>query len=658
MKKRWKLKESGLCDVAALASQLHISPVLAQVLVNRGITDVDEGRAFLTTSQGRHYDPFIMKGLPKAVDRICEAIDTKESIAVYGDYDVDGITATSLVLSVLHDLGALAAYHIPERQSEGYGLNEGALQELCDAGTDLVITVDCGISSADLVKEFQGRLDLIITDHHEPPAELPQAYSVINPKQPGCPYPCKDLAGAGVAYKLCQALWKRRCGEDLPGYTELAALGTIADLVPLRDENRTIVQSGLKRMKEGYNTGLQALLRASSLAGDTITAGRIAFTAAPRLNASGRISSGSKGVELLLETDKAAADGLARELSELNSQRQAIERDIADEAVSQVETKGYSQDGVLVVSGPDWHPGVIGIAASRLVEAFYRPSLVISLHDGIGKGSCRSIDGFNMYEALTSAKDLLIQYGGHPMAAGFSIEEGNIDAFRDRLNGYAAAHMTAEDYVPSIAIDKELTPQDVTLELIDELSRLEPYGMGNSRPVFTLCQADIDEIYPIGRDKQHLRLTVEAGRHRLSCVGWSMADFCDEMSEGDTIDLAFQLERNEFRGVVTPQLVIQDLHSPDWPIHLDRAIMIDVYLALKKIIPDGGMIPLNVRRGLLAAEGDRYDRHTLLAALRVLREITVIGSRKDPDGVYYYFPHVAGKMNLSSSPTYQQYGMV
>lgn len=656
MEKRWQFApfEEGL--TSALTEQLHISPVLAQILANRGVADVEEGRHFLHDTLTDMADPFLMDGMEAAVERLKKAVQDKERIVIYGDYDVDGITSTSLVYSVLRDLGGNPRFYIPERQSEGYGLNEEALQHL-QGEADVLITVDCGISSYELVREFSPKLDIIITDHHEPPEQIPPALAVLNPKKPGCPYPFKELAGAGVAYVLCRALWQRCCGEDLSGYADLSALGTIADLVPLVGENRIIVRSGLELMKKGQRTGLHALLQASGLIEKGITAGRIAFTAAPRLNAAGRISHATKGVELLLETDAEKAAVAASELSRLNTERQDIEHAIAKEAVAQIESKRQGRDGVLIASHEGWHVGVIGIAASRLVERYYRPSLVITVSDdGIGKGSCRSISGFNMYEALQSAKDLLLQFGGHTMAAGFSIKAENIEGLRQRLLAYAATHMTADDYVPLVHLDRELETDDVSLDMISELAALEPYGMGNSRPVFSLTDLTVEEIRPIGRDKQHVRLVV-SGPHktRLSGVAWSQPGLCDAVVEGDKIDVAFQLERNDFNGTSSPQLVVQDIHVLNGTATLNRTVMVDIYMALKQCLPEWGMPVWQVRRRMAASQADRYDVHTIYAAIVVLREIGVLKVRQDDDGPVYYFPILAGKMDLHMSPTYERY---
>ena len=655
MKKRWNLLAAHKETVQELVRQLHISPLLAQVLVNRGIYTLEDARDFLGDGLPAVRDPFLMKGMKKAVERLSKALDKGERIVIYGDYDVDGITSTSILYHVLCDLGGHPEFYIPERQSEGYGLNEEAMHQLAARGVDVLITVDCGIASHDLVDEFSGAMDIIVTDHHEPPAQIPVGYAVLNPKQPGCPYPCKNLAGAGVAYKLAQALWQYRCHDELPGYTELAALGTIADLVPLTEENRWLAKVGLKAMQDGANLGLQALIAAAGLTPEQVTAGRIAFTIAPRLNASGRISHATKGVQLLISENPQEAQVLAQELSLLNQERQDIERAIGEAAVDQIRRNHHEGDGVLIAAGQDWHVGVIGIAASRLVETYYKPSLVIGIHDGVGKGSCRSIAGFNMYDALTSASDLLLQYGGHPMAAGFSIAPEHIEALRLRLNEYAAAHMKAEDYIPVVPVDAVVSLQDVTLPVIDELSRLEPYGMGNSRPVFAVRDVTVREIYPMGREKQHLRVALRgADGTTRSGVGWSMADLCANIVVGDHVDAAVQVERNDFNGQSSPQLVLQDISYTEPTIQLDRQTMVAVYRVLRQRAPVPGRPVWQVQQSLQAALGDVYDGHTLLAAVQVLLELGVLGRNELPTGPVYYVPEVHEKMCLTASPTYRQ----
>lgn len=656
MKKKWHLLASRQDTAQDIARQLHMAPLVAQVLVNRGIDTVDAVRSFCGDTAPAALDPFLMKGMTKSVQRLSAALDRHERIVIYGDYDVDGMTSTSILYRVFRDLGGQPEFYIPERQAEGYGLNEDAMKQLAAERVDVLITVDCGIASHDLVAEFADVMDIIVTDHHEPPAQIPPGFAVLNPKQPGCPYPCKQLAGAGVAYKLAQALWQYRHREPLADYVELAALGTIADLVPLVEENRWLAKAGLQAMQDGANVGIQALIQAAGLHPEQVTAGRIAFTLAPRLNASGRISHATKGVHLLITEDDDQAVVLAEELSLLNQERQDIERHIGEEAVRQIREDGHEADGVLIASGQDWHVGVIGIAASRLVEAYYKPSLVIGIHDGVGKGSCRSIAGFNMYDALTSAADLLLQYGGHPMAAGFSIAESKIEALRQRLNAYAKAHLTADDYVPVVPIDAVIQAQDVTLNAVDALGRLEPYGMGNSRPVFALYGLQVREIRPIGREKQHIRLQVASPSGTvLSGVGWSLAAACRQVLKGDTIDVAVQLERNDFNGFSTPQLVVQDMVCSPPAVHLDRSIMIDIYVAIKKRLADTAQPVWQMQQGVSAAVGDRYGGHVVVAALQVLEELGVLKIQELPDGPVYYIPEIHEKMCLRASPTYRQY---
>jgi len=656
MQKRWQIPENDVEQNKLLAKSLSVSPVLARILMNRGITTAEAGRHFLYDSVDDLANPSGMKDMDKAVHRISQAIDQGERIVIYGDYDVDGITSTSMLYLVLQALGSKPAYYIPERQSEGYGLNREALDELVSRQTQLLITVDCGISSYDDVSLFKDRLDIIITDHHEAPEVVPPAFAVINPKQRGCTYSDKNLAGAGVAYKLCQALWTFRRNEPLQEYIELAALGTIADLVPLTGENRIIVKAGLQRMRQGANVGLQALLAAANLSGDAITAGRIAFTVAPRLNASGRISRAEQGVMLLLATDPAEAREKATELSDMNYQRQDIEHKITDQAMQQLEADGCTRDPALVVCGKQWHSGVIGIVASRLVEQYYRPALVISLDGEVGKGSCRSIEGFNMYDALCSVQDLLVKFGGHPMAAGLTISKKNIPAFRERLNEYAKSHMTAEDYIRRISIDMVLEPEAVTLDLIDELALLEPYGMGNSRPVFLLKHQHVTNCYPIGKTKEHVRLTVGPPQgKRINGVGWSMASECADILEGDSVDVVCTLERNEYNGTCTPQMMLQDIHQSPPAVCLNRAVMVDVYTCLRQILGKRPLPDWQIRQRLLAQLEGIHEGHTLCMALMVLKEIGVLEKIDSADEPEYYMPVIQGKMSLSSSPTFVKY---
>ena len=655
MTKRWQLQAGAPTAEAQLTKELHISPVLSKMLVNRGITTVEEGRHFLRDTIADSADPYRMKGLEAAVLRLDKAIEEQERIVIYGDYDVDGITATAIMCAVLRDLGAAPKFYIPERQSEGYGLHQEALEYLQQIGTQVLVTVDCGIASHDLVARFNTAMDIIITDHHEPPPKVPPAYAVLDAKQVDCSYPYKELAGAGVAHLLCRALWQKRRHTPLENYAEIVALGTIADLVPLTGENRALVRAGLQRMRQGANMGLQALFQEARIEAEKITAGRIAYTIAPRLNAAGRISHAKQGVQLLLSHDREETRTIAARLTALNQERQRLEQDIAQLAATQISAQGREKDGVLIAYGEDWHPGVIGIAASRLVEKFYRPALVISIQNGIGKGSCRSIPGFNMYQALQFAEDLLLQYGGHTMAAGFSVRVENIEALRRRLCEYAAQQLCPDDYIPRLAIDMQLDIQDISLELIQELSCLEPYGMGNSRPIFSLSRAVLQHIQPIGAGNRHLRLVIDTPQRELTAIGWSMSEAARSLLAGDQVGLAFQLERNEFRGQVMPQLVVQDIHAPEVSVHLNRATMVDVYTAVRVILQRCKISVYAVQQRLLRKLENQYDGHVLYAALQVLTEIGVLRTENTAGGLVYYLPVMKEKMQLENSPTYCKY---
>lgn len=655
MKKRWYIMEADGDIVCYLEQELHISPIMARVLANRGITDAAQGRRFISSSDADFHDPYKMKGMEKAVQRIARALEQHERIVIYGDYDVDGMTSVSLLYHVLRRLGGAPDFYIPDRQDEGYGPNEKAFRRLLDRGTELLITVDCGIAAYDVIASFQGLMDIIVTDHHEPPDVLPPAYVILNPKQRDDTYPYRQLAGVGVAYKLAQALWQYCRHEPLCEYSDLAALGTVADLVPLTGENRLLVQKGLSWMKQGHNPGIQALFYAAGLTLEQASSGRISYMIAPRLNAAGRLGSAGDGVRLLLAEEEKEAQPAALLLDSLNQERQRMEQMIAQTAAAQIEARHEEKNGVIVASGEGWHVGVIGIAASRLVETYYRPSLVIGVQDGIGKGSCRSIAGFNMYEALTYAGDLLLQFGGHPMAAGFSIEADKIDDLRARLNEYAAQHMGEEDYIPVEAVDMEMFGRDVTLPLIEELQQLEPYGMGNSRPVFMMRQVQINDIRLIGKDKQHVRVSVTAkDGTKLSGVGWSMAARADSLLAGDMADIAFQVEKNEFNGSVSPQLIIRDIHEILPAIKLDRKIMVDVYVVLKHYLQTDRMPAWQVRRHMLDTLAHVHQGHVIVAALQVLQEIGVLQTEKKSGSAWYSLPLMSRKMCLDTSPTYRQ----
>ena len=656
--KRWRIMPGQPTTESELSTALGVHPIVAKLLVNRGITTVAAGTEFLHGTLDTLLDPFGLKGMTEAVAAIEKALAAKEPIVVYGDYDVDGITATSLLYRFLKKCDAQVSYYIPERQSEGYGLNAEALEHIIEQGAKLVITVDCGISSHDIVAGVKDRLPMIITDHHNAPEIIPNSVAVINPKQPGCLYEDKNLSGVGVAFKLCQALWLKRTGQPYLDDLDIVALGTVADVVPIIGENRVIVDAGLRKMNDAPNLGIAALIDVAGLNDKKITAGHIGFTLAPRLNAAGRVTHATRAVELLTTADPDTAQAVAEELQATNMERQAIERSIHEEARLDVVNQGEGADKVIVVAGEGWHPGVIGIVASRLVEEFYKPTMVISVHDGIGKGSCRSIENCNIYEALKSAEDLLLQFGGHHQAAGFSIDEANIPALRERLTQYCKEHLTDEDYVPIVDIDATMTAADVNIELIDQIGTLEPYGMGNSTPIFALPDATVRDVYLMGHQKNHCKIILDGpGDTALDAIAWQGEAYHSEIYPGESVRVAFSLQKNEWQGRVTPQLIIQDISllKPQ-RAKLTTEGLREMYVLVKNIFR-GATAP----KYIVTAEvihrhpAGQTDKEALLA-LAVFEELGILKEERHDDGApIYRWCHVKGKLELITSLTFLKY---
>lgn len=656
--KRWRIMPGQPTTESELSTALGVHPIVAKLLVNRGITTVAAGTEFLHGTLDTLLDPFGLKGMTEAVAAIEKALAAKEPIVVYGDYDVDGITATSLLYRFLKKCDAQVSYYIPERQSEGYGLNAEALEHIIEQGAKLVITVDCGISSHDIVAGVKDRLPMIITDHHNAPEIIPNSVAVINPKQPGCLYEDKNLSGVGVAFKLCQALWLKRTGQPYLDDLDIVALGTVADVVPLIGENRVIVEAGLRKMNDAPNLGIAALIDVAGLNDKKITAGHIGFTLAPRLNAAGRVTHATRAVELLTTADPDTAQAVAEELQATNMERQAIERSIHEEARLDVVNQGEGADKVIVVAGEGWHPGVIGIVASRLVEEFYKPTMVICVHDGIGKGSCRSIENCNIYEALKSAEDLLLQFGGHHQAAGFSIDEANIPALRERLTQYCKEHLTDEDYVPIVDIDATMTAADVNIELIDQIGTLEPYGMGNSTPIFALPDATVRDVYLMGHQKNHCKIILDGpGDTALDAIAWQGEAYHSEIYPGESVRVAFSLQKNEWQGRVTPQLIIQDISllKPQ-RAKLTTEGLREMYVLVKNIFR-GATAP----KYIVTAEvihrhpAGQTDKEALLA-LAVFEELGILKEERHDDGApIYRWCHVKGKLELITSLTFLKY---
>ena len=553
-------------EAAARLTAAGYPCLVSAVLASRGIGTAEEAAAFLEHEQRLTYSPFLMADMDKAVARVQQALADHEKIAVFGDYDVDGITATCILVDYLQGRGADVLHYIPRRIEDGYGLSCDAIEGLYQKGARLLITVDCGITGVEEV-DFANSLgmDVVITDHHECKETLPRAAAVVDPHRPDCPYPFKHLAGCGVALKLALALGGPDREEALfSRYCTLAAIGTVADVMQMSGENRTIVSRGLAAIEHSDFIGLHALLKEAGLAGREITSVQIGFVLAPRINAAGRMGAADKAAELLLCTDPAEAERMARDLCALNRERQNVEQTIYSQAEEMIARLPDRDRSALVLESSRWHQGVVGIVASRLSEKYSRPSFMIHLNGATGKGSCRSWGGFNLFAALESCKDLLLGFGGHELAAGFTIEEGNIPAFRQRMNDYARSFRGGEAPVSVLDVDVAIThPSAVTLEELEALSALEPYGSGNARPVFCLLGATLLRTQNVGQNR-HLKLRLGKGSAQFDGIFFStVAEDCG-CKAGDRVDAAFYLQINEFRGSRTVQLQMVDLRPSLW----------------------------------------------------------------------------------------------
>ena len=570
--------------------------LVSAVLAGRGVDTPEQAAAFLEREQSLAYSPFLMKDMDKAAARVQQALTNNEKIAVFGDYDVDGITATCILVDYLQSRGADVVHYIPRRIEDGYGLSCDAIQGLYDRGVRLLVTVDCGITGVEEV-DFANSLgmDVVITDHHECREELPHAAAVVDPHRADCQYPFKHLAGCGVALKLVLALGgPDREAALFARYCTLAAIGTVADVMQMSGENRTIVSRGLDSIEHSDFIGLHALLKEAGLTGKDISSVQIGFVLAPRINAAGRMGAADMAAELLLCQDEAKAEALAKALCALNRERQNVEQDIYTQAEEMIGHMPDRQRSALVLESSRWHQGVVGIVASRLSEKYSRPSFMIHLNGSTGKGSCRSWGGFNLFAALEHCKDLLLGFGGHELAAGFTIQRENIPAFRDRMNDYAR-QMCGEGTPETVLdIDAAITrPGDVTLEELEALSTLEPYGSGNTRPVFCLLGATLLRTQNVGQNR-HLKLRLGKGCAQFDGIFFStVAERCG-CAVGDRVDAAFYLQINEFRGSRTVQLQMVDIRPSLCASGREQEA-----LTLAHHIAGGGVPPLrDARRAL------------------------------------------------------------
>jgi single-stranded-DNA-specific exonuclease len=563
-KTRWNVRKPDQVLVETLTKELNITPLVAQLLVNRGFDTVEDARYFLFGTEQFH-DPYLLKDMDKAVGRIKEAIENHDPILIYGDYDADGVSSTTVMMKTLTDLGAHVDFYIPNRFTEGYGPNEAAFRHAYDSGYKLIITVDTGISAlneAKLARELG--LDLIITDHHEPGPVLPDCFAIIHPKLEDSHYPFKELAGVGVAFKLSHALY----GQVPEHLLEIAVIGTIADLVPLKDENRFIAKAGIQKLMRTNNIGLRALFKICSIDLSSITEETIGFSIGPRINAAGRLGDAAPAVQLLLTEDPEEANELANEIDGLNRSRQAIVNEITEEAIEMVEETFSSDQKVIVIGKENWNAGVVGIVASRLVDKYYRPTIVLTYdHEkGTAKGSARSIDGFDLFQNLSLCRDILPHFGGHTAAAGMTLNIDDVVELRRRLNELAAEHLSEEMLIPVTKLDGEFEIQEIQLDAVKEMLLLAPFGMENPKPKVLLKNAGISNYRKIGSDQNHLKITLEKKGFILDTIGFGLGRLYDEVSPTSSISVIGELSINEWNNIQKPQLFLQDMAVEHWQL--------------------------------------------------------------------------------------------
>lgn len=556
-RKLWRVKSYNKEKATLLAEKLNISPYAALLMSTRGIETAEQAESFLGLREPECTDPFLFNDMDKAVKRIKKALDEFERIAVYGDYDCDGVTSTALLYSYLEMQGADVVYAVPDRHTEGYGLNYGAIDKLCKMGARLIITVDNGISAVEEAEYiYQLDMELIVTDHHLPGDTLPRAEAVVDPHRADSTLPFREYAGVGVAYKLICAL-EGECNEVTDNFLDLAAIGTVADVMPIKNENRSIVRAGIERISDPDRTGIRALLEKAGMDDKPVTSSVVSFVLAPRINAAGRMGTAEKAVRLLLSDDYDEASSLADEVCDDNVARQSTEQEILAQAKLQIkDNPSFEYDRVLVVSGENWHDGVIGIVASRLTEEYGRPSVVITVdEDGEAKGSGRSIPGFDLYSAIAACSDGLTHFGGHTLAAGLGMKREHVNTFRREINRYA---LSVDTFFPVQEIDVKLKPACIDVEFLDTIALLEPFGSENPQPVFGLYNMTITDISPVGGGK-HLKLTLARDKAVITAMKFKTTAYEFPFIAGDAVDIAVNLEENEFLGKRSVSLFIKNI---------------------------------------------------------------------------------------------------
>ena len=558
MNKKWQINQIENEKVEEISNKYKVNKLLAQILVNREITEEEAVRKFLKPMRNDFYNPYEMPDMEIAVKRILQAIEKKEKIIIYGDYDVDGITSVTVLKSFLEERGIEVDEYIPNRLEEGYGLNKKAVEEIANKKYKLMITVDCGISAVEEVKYANELgIETIITDHHEPGNELPQALAVVDAKRKDNKYPFRNLAGVGVVFKLIQAIGQKLGLEEKEylKYLDIVCVGTISDIVPLVDENRVIVKLGLKLVEQTKNLGLRAILQASGY--NKIDSNTISFGVAPRINACGRMGHQEEALKLFLSKEIQEVNELTQKLNDYNKLRQETEKNIYSDALKQIEENNLTEKDTIVLMGKNWHHGVIGIVSSKITELYFKPSILLCEENDIGKGSGRSIPGFDLYEALTECSDLIEKFGGHSMAVGINIQKDKFELFKEKLENIAK-QKEIEQIVPILKIDAQINLDELDREMVESLSELEPYGEENKMPLFAFKNLRIDSIRALSEGK-HLKLTLKDNKNIVNAIGFNLGELVNYYKIGDKIDVVGNLEINTFNGASNVQINIKDI---------------------------------------------------------------------------------------------------
>lgn len=666
--KQWKFEELDKIKVQQLAKTYELPIFSAMLLTLRGITEPSEIEAFFSADTELK-DPCEIKDMDKAAARVHDAVMSFQKICIYGDYDCDGVTSTAIMYSYLESVGANVMYYIPDREAEGYGMNKAAIDKLHNQGVNLILTVDNGISAIEEVDyAAQLGIDVVITDHHKPQSILPKACAVVDPHRLDCPSDFKEYSGAGLALKLVTAL-EGNALSPVENYADLAALGTIADLVAVSGENRTIIKAGLQALKNTERIGLRMLCEKAAV--ESITSGAVAFRLAPRINAAGRLSSPYEALELFITEDEEFAESRANRLNSLNAERQSIETEIYKEAeallLSHTE---YAYDRIIVLDGTGWHPGVIGIVSSKITEKYGKPSLIISYDGTFAKGSGRSVKGFSLVDAIFACSEYLTRFGGHPMAVGFSLNTDKISDFRRAVNAYAAAHHPTMPFA-ELKVDCKLNPGSINLDMAKQLQYFEPFGYGNATPTFALMNMTLDKIIPIGGGK-HLRLAFSRDSTHISALKFGETVEHFPYKEGDILDIAINLDAKIYQGVESVSMMIKELR----PSGIDSTqIMLDIqqyeYYMLGEIIdkayltahiPDRaafaavyrylrgrGECTVPIEALCLRFKEQGINAFVLLMSLEIMQDLYLISFQKQNDEVYAKVHAVEGKVDLNAS---------